>query len=291
MSLVDQHTKVLRKGTSAVQYLSNSVFSSRSPLDGFVQEPENELTPESVQQVFVDMLLLLKEAALENNGISITFAVLSVPDFFNQTIMDLVRVACVEVGIETINPFARTFIGAKGANTALDARILIIDQGMFYTTLRTTQLVQNDSKPMLQGYKPLSSFGSFGISLRLVDRVLRSNEALSEQIKLGANRQQLQGKIEKARFLIKNDLDARMGKSPEYQHHDEWPLELKDWWIGKEQSALLSWEDVEDEEETWVEHMSVKLYKFLVSLRSMSPFPSEPRITETDTFFSDEREL
>lgn len=251
-----------------IRDISNRICSVAKPLLAATstQWPD-EMTPENIRDGFVSGLKLLKERALISYDINITFAILSVPDFFNETINDVVKKACQAVGIETIKPLSRTVMGAWGAKTAPDARVLVVDQGKFHLGLRTYQEVRSYGKPISQQYLPLDRFGSAGIDLQLVARVIGSNDVLREQIKLGADRQKLLLAIKRARLLIKDNLDVLMGKSAE-GYHEEWPLDLKDWWIGEEQNAVLLWEEVEVEEEKYVEQLSDTIFKFLVSLRS-----------------------
>jgi hypothetical protein len=62
---------------------------------------------------------------------------------------------------------------------------------------------------------------------------------LREQVRLSANRDQLQVAAERARFWIKDNLGVLTGESDEDHQHEERPLYLKRWWVEEEQSAVL----------------------------------------------------
>lgn len=271
LSALDHPAFTAIKDSSALQFVRNvsrGLSRATEPLLTAINGLwKDEMTPENLKEGFVAVLKRVKEDTLEKNDINITFAILSVPDFFNETVNQILQEACLNVGIETIKPFSRTMMGAWGANTTRDARVLVIDQGQFHLRIRTYQEVWHYKKPLLQMYLPLDPFGSQAIDNQLVNQVLRTNEVLREQISLGANRQQLQLELARARLLIKDSIDVLMGKSSEDHHHEEWPLDLKDWWIGEEENAVLLWKDVEAVEDAYVESLGENILTFLVALR------------------------
>ena len=240
-----------------------------------------EITHEDIKAGFVSMLEVVRASALQHHNTTINFAILSVPDFFNGTISNLAIEACKEVGIQTTEKtIVRTVMGAWGARNmedenAANDRILILDQGKFHLAIRTYQEKENSEKRILQRYLPLDSLGSHSIDMQLVERVIRAPGVLRDQIQQGADRSRLQYELARARLLIHDNLDTQMGLGlNEDHHHEEWPLELKDWWIGDEQGAVLAWEDVRIVEDEYVASLSDLIFKFLVSCRRKFPVSS-----------------
>ncbi|KIN02863.1 hypothetical protein OIDMADRAFT_178682 [Oidiodendron maius Zn] len=232
-----------------------------------------EMTHEEIKDGFISLLKRVKEQALENRNTTITFAVLSLPDYFNDTIRAIAGEACREVGIQAISPVPRTTMGVWGAEIAHDddTRVLILDHGKYHLTMRTYQTVRNRSKPLLQRYLSIDIFASATLDRELVNRVIETDAILKKQINSGANRARLREAIETARPKIKGSIDqlfarANDGSDNEDYNYNEWPLNIKDWWHGMEGSAVLRWEDVEYVEEEYVKNLAQTIKTFLVTL-------------------------
>jgi hypothetical protein len=58
-------------------------------------------------------------------------------------------------------------------------------------------------------------------------------------------------------------------------HHDEWPLELKDWWLGEEEETVLKWQDVEKIETDYVKGLSVFISDMLIEMKGRFRFASK----------------
>jgi hypothetical protein len=230
-----------------------------------------------VKAGFVAVLESVKSTALEEHNVNITFAVLSVPDFFNSTLTDLLNEACHELGIDTPTvTFPRTIMSALSIDFAFDSRVLIIDQGQFHFGMRTLQseASRTNFKKIYQMYLPMDPYSSQNINRILVDRVIKGSTVLRDQLAVGADRAQLVAEILRARVLIKDNLDVNfMGKGmDEDHHHEEWPLELHKWWIGDEVGYALSWADVQAVDDQYVGELGDAIVDFLVFCRSQYYF-------------------
>ena len=237
-----------------------------------------QMTHEEIKDGFVSLLKRVKEQALENRNTTITFAVLSLPDYFNDTIRAIAWEACREVGIQAISPVPRTTMGVWGAEISQDddTRVLILDHGKYHLAMRTYQAARNRSKPLFQRYLNIDIFASTVLDRELVNRVIETDAILKKQINSGANRDRLREAIETARPKIKGSIDqlfarANDGSDHEDYSYNEWPLNINDWWYGMEGSAVLRWEDVEYVEEEYVKNLGQAIKTFLVALRS-TPF-------------------
>jgi hypothetical protein len=277
--------KIRDSSTTTIKWVGENILSRVSDALIFLRRGEegggggaiwqDDMTLSDIKRGFVDVLERVKAAALADHDTNITFAVVSVPDFFNQTLCDLVLEACQDVGIETFRkPFARTVMTALGVRglTDRDTAYFVIDQGRFYADLRTFQNVDDDdaNRKILQMYLPLDPYASAAFDRALVDRVLATPGILQDQINMGADRSDLRSALEKARLLIKDNLDVEiMGEGiDEDHHHEEWPLDLQeDWGVSGSAGAVLSWEDVQVVENDYVEHLSNAIYNFLVACR------------------------
>jgi hypothetical protein len=236
---------------------------------------EEPLSLVNVKANFASVLGSIKSTALEEHNINITFALLSVPDFFNSTLTDLLIETCHELGIDTPTvAFPRTIMSALSADFAFDSRVLVIDQGQFYFGMRTLQpeASRTDMKYIHQTYLQIDPYGSQNINRVLIERVIKGSTVLQDQLAIGADHAQLVAEISRARMLIKDNLDVNfMGKGmDEDHHHEEWPLELPKWWIGDEVGYELSWADVQAVEDEYVEKLGDVIVKFLVHCRSKS---------------------
>jgi hypothetical protein len=232
-------------------------------------EGADYMGPESVQPTFVNVLTRIKDEAFQENGVNITSAILSFPEYFNVIISKQLQAACADIGIDLLNLLPRSTAAAAGANALPTTRVLVIDYGRYHLRLRTFQEIGYDKNPIFPQYYAMDPLGSSLVEHALTQHVLSTNEILAKQIELGADRSFLQAELDKARMMIKDNIDVLMGKTQEDHHHDEWPLELNDWWISETHDAVLLWEDVEAVEERYVDVFSNALRTYLIALRSM----------------------
>lgn len=234
------------------------------------------MTLDDVYDGFVSALLSIQATSEQQHNQTIGFAMICVPDFFNQTLSDLVLQAARDVGIQSAETtLPRTIAAAWGAGVGGDTSTLVLDQGQHYMTLRSfeepTQRPASGRENIIQRMLPIDPYSSRHIDHSFLRQMLRVSPLLRQQIELGADEAQLEAEIAKARVLIKNTREVEFDIDGEEEndkyHHDEWPLNLPDWWLGLESKVVLSWKDVENVEEAYAKSLSKFLAEFLVGLR------------------------
>lgn len=254
---------------SLAKFVANlEVFGRRRGL-GLGWTSADRLAREEIKDTFTSMLRLLKAQALETSDIDITDAIIAVPDFFNPDLHDIVKEACTEVGISCAGPLARTMMGALGAGIELEnGRVLVLDVDHFHMGMI---LNQHDWEPRFFAFDQFATSTLYGDLLNLV---IKADDNLGVQIKLGADRERLRSALGLARAMITgfpSQLLERSVDEPEHQDpiHEEWPLDLKGWWIGGEGTALLRWRDVQLAEEEYVRRLSGTIDAFVRVLGNM----------------------
>jgi hypothetical protein len=243
----------------------------------------DEMTLDDVYNGFVSALESIKDKSFSQHNQTIYFAMFSVPDFFNTTICSLLISAARDLGIASVeNPIPRTIAAAWGAGVSGDTRALILDQGKHYMNIRTFQeeFPRSYKKSKIsQRSLPLDPYASHTLDRNLLRRVIQVSPVLRKQLELGASEDQLGAEIARARIKIKNfkDEESLMEDADENKdyHHDEWPLELKDWWLGEEEETVLKWQDVEKIETDYVKGLSVFISDMLIEMKGRFRFASK----------------
>jgi hypothetical protein len=209
------HPKVIAVKNSPalnwIQGLAKHVFEVAKRLYlGYGLDP---LTHQDIKASFVSLLRRVKEDAIKNHNTNITFAILSVPDFFNKTVKDIIVEACGEAGIDTISPFARTVMGLWGARIEIDdTRTIVLDYGRYHLAMRLYQRPEDPRMPISQGTFSFDMYGTEIINRELLKRVLDTDATLKNQINSGADPFRLLRAIETARVLIKGSIEQLMAR-------------------------------------------------------------------------------
>ncbi|RFU32615.1 hypothetical protein B7463_g3740, partial [Scytalidium lignicola] len=230
------------------------------------------LTRKEIKQEFTGILEALQFQAYEKERLKIDFAIISVPDYFNATIKRILLDACRESGISTVKSVIERPIAAIPAvDHKADARLLMIDHGAFHFTIMTAKANHDKiNKPISSTMVPLDIFGSHAVDFKIAKRLETRNKAIKDHLSYGARLAQLQSAIRNARMLMKDNIDAEylgLGVDEDH-HHEEWPLDLRGWWVGYEQPTVtLNWKDVEAVEDEYIEQLSDTLTKFLIATR------------------------
>jgi hypothetical protein len=236
----------------------------------------DDITFEDIYDTFVDALKSVQASSRKHHNEDIPFALLSVPDFFNQTISTILLKAAASVGIQSIeNPIPAALAIALGAGVVGDTRALIFEQSKSHVTLYPYQERGSRLKKTIrQRPLPIDPYSSPVIDRMTISQLLRRSSLLRNQVELGADKAHLTAEVAKARLLIKGtpDIDSSAlqpgdAQSEDSGHHEQWPLQLKDWWLGKEEEVFLLWQDVEAVETTYVQNLSKLISDFLKGLR------------------------
>ncbi|KAE8414349.1 hypothetical protein BDV36DRAFT_9198 [Aspergillus pseudocaelatus] len=232
-----------------------------------------ELRLSDVKAGFVGMLRQLKQKAATDSDIDLKYAVIAVPEFFNQTLREMVADASREAGIKSaLTPVSRTtvstFVSTSTIASPPGLNYAVIDHGMFYLDVSAGADGGKSERERNYQYFPALQFGSTMIDRYITDRLVDREEDLSMEIAIGASKTELYGPVRQARTLIRDDLDSQLlgSKKDEDHHFDEYPLDLTSWGSGQSQ-AVLPWEDVHAAERRFVGVVASNLISYLKVLR------------------------
>ncbi|KAJ5414851.1 hypothetical protein N7509_000185 [Penicillium cosmopolitanum] len=191
-----------------------------------------------VKDAFVDILTRLQEEARTKHNIDMQSAVIALPDFFNQTLVDLFLEASRKVGITSlVEPMSRT---ASQCESPAMAR---------------------------NGHFPMDPWGSAGLDRDITRSAIERSKILQTWLSFGGSKAALQGEVRKARVLIRDNIDrevlASAGGAEDHQdhHHNEYPLHLKD----PDTTAVLSWVDVEAAEMKYIQSIARTVHNYLIA--------------------------
>ncbi|KAH8811471.1 hypothetical protein F5884DRAFT_782233 [Xylogone sp. PMI_703] len=241
---------------------------SQNPLEA-KSDVEN-LTGEMIKQEFTTVLESLQLQAYEKQRLRIDSAVVSVPDYLNYTVRRILQDACRAAGISTTRSlFERTMAAIPAVDHRPDSRMLVLDHGFYHLTISTLKANHDQIKNPIQARMvPFDTYGSYSVDYRITMRLKKKNKLIQEHLGYGADPFTLMMAVRKARLLMKDNLDAEvlgLGVDEDH-HHDEWPLDLDDWWIGYGRTLTLQWEEVKAVEDNFVEGLKRGLSHFLIAL-------------------------
>lgn len=254
---------------------SSALYSLRATARTIDGPPLKRLTAETIQKDIGSVLIQLIVKAREDHDIRIKFALFSAPSFFNSTLTDIVVRAARDVGIRTTpmvvpRTLAPTYQGDGRDGKAI--RYLVLDQGEFHCDVQTvyTGDHKRNGRKTNDILMPMEPFSSVQINRRLADKLVSGSKAMQRQIARGANRHDLWQIVRKARFLIRDNIDAElMGEGTTEDHHlDEYPLDMQGWGDGTVQ-AVLKWEDVQEEEAAFVKTLGQNLLTILIAAKGL----------------------
>ncbi|OKP06351.1 hypothetical protein PENSUB_6341 [Penicillium subrubescens] len=224
-----------------------------------------EFTLNDVKDAFVDILTRLQEEARSKHNIDMQSAVIALPDFFNQTLVDLFLEASRKVGITPlVGPMSRMTVSTYSSNGTprkADGKYLIMDLGQYYLDL---QSLNASPRPMARnGRLPMDPWGSAGLDRDITRSAIERSEILQTWLSLGGSKAALQEEVRKARVLIRDNIDREVLGAKDHQdhHHNEYPLHLKD----PDATAVLSWVDVEAGEMKYIQSIAQNVHNYLVA--------------------------
>ncbi|OBT82543.1 hypothetical protein VE02_09196 [Pseudogymnoascus sp. 03VT05] len=240
------------------------------------------LTDNAIRDSFTPVVQELLDSALKNHNVTIDFALLSLPDYFPKKHEYIPLNACMSLGIKTVHTvIPKPVAGLKSVATKPDARILLLDHGHHHMGLHAAHRRG-------RFFLPLDSFAGEVLEKNLFVRVtskgvLNDQWDLKDKFHIEREGWKLHKEIERARILIKDNIFDCIGKDREDQedcgedrHHDEWPLNLKNWWTIIEDfgpssipPVVLKWEDVQVTEDDYVKNLSNNIETFLIAARKV----------------------
>ncbi|KAE8327106.1 hypothetical protein BDV39DRAFT_215283 [Aspergillus sergii] len=265
-----QNSQILSLARTGFRTVLQAVSYTRRLINPGYQE---ELRLVDVKAGLVDMLRQLKQKAATDGDVDLNYAVIAVPEFFNQTLREMVADASRKAGIKSaLTPVSRTtvatFVSTSTIASPPGLRYAVIDHGMFYLDVSAGADAGKSERERIHQYFPALHMGSTMIDSYITDRLVDSVEDLGIEIAIGASKTALYGPVRQARTLIHDDLDSHLlgSKSDEDHHFDEYPVDLTKWGSGQSQ-AVLSWEEVHAAERRFVEVVTSNLRTYLAVLR------------------------
>ncbi|RHZ69158.1 hypothetical protein CDV55_104165 [Aspergillus turcosus] len=231
------------------------------------------LTLDDIKKEFVSVLTELKSQAQNNHDIDIESATVAIPQFFNNTLADLVWTACWEAEISlSRGPQDRTVLATfnQSEETLVDnpdIRYLVLDLGEFYLDSRTYNT--DRCAGMREGYLPMDQWGTESIDRDLTSRLVRGSEALRFQISLGARESDLWEPVKQARLMMRNTKNTQAKEPREDDGYHDVPLDLRDWGYQEfeEVQAVLTWKDIQVVEKAYVDNLADNIVAHLTILR------------------------
>jgi hypothetical protein len=228
-----------------------------------------EFTLNDVKDAFVDILTRLQEEVRTKHNIDMQSAVIALPDFFNQTLVDLFLEASQKVGItplvEPMSRMALSTYSSNGTPREADGKYLIMDLGQYYLDLRGLNV---SPQPMARnGRLPMDPWGSAGLDRDITRSAIERSKILQTWLSLGGSKAALQGEVRKARVLIRDNIDREVLGAEDHpdHHHNEYPLHLKD----PDATAVLSWVDVEAGEMKYIQSIAQNIHNYLVAASTL----------------------
>ncbi|KAF3396044.1 hypothetical protein F1880_006642 [Penicillium rolfsii] len=224
-----------------------------------------EYTLNDVKNAFVNILTRLQEEARTKQNIDIQSAVIALPGFFNQTLVDLFLEASRKVGItpllEPLSRMAVSTYSSNGKPRKAGGKYLMMDLGQFYLDL---QSLNASPRPMAGDRRlPMDPWGSAGLDRDITRAAIERSELLQTWLSLGGSKSALQEEVRTARVLIRDNIDRELLGTEDHQdhHHNEYPLHLKD----PDATTVLAWADVEAVEMQYIQSIAHNIHNYLVA--------------------------
>ncbi|KAF5863550.1 hypothetical protein ETB97_009794 [Aspergillus alliaceus] len=183
---------------SSAQWAIKKLFSTLSKklmvmtgIDDLLEKlaiQDSEVSLGDVKEGLVDMLLQLKQRTATDNDININYAIVAVPDFFNQTLCDMVMDASKDAGIRVaVRPAPRTIMSSFTTTSTLTdppgLNSLVLDHGMFYLDLRTMHDGGKKEQDCIKNhFFPILRYGSSYIDRKIMNRLVDRVEELNVEI-------------------------------------------------------------------------------------------------------------
>ncbi|KAL4941189.1 hypothetical protein BDV06DRAFT_6770 [Aspergillus oleicola] len=277
-----------------------------------VYKPRRDIPLDEIRDAFTEAFRLVRQVAFDNTGVNITSAIVLYPDFYNTAIQRVISDAAYNTSISSFLPsmqmthrqlferHANPLLFYRSNSRVINGRpnLLLLNQGF-----GTFDLLTSGEHCLMN--IPLDELSCFAITGSLFRRLAREDRypVLREEVHRGANAMSLFGKIANARWFLKGqrkaDTDslgqARHGEDGEEgldgigeigegegELADEWPLDLKGWWVSDaEHPILLRWEDVEAVDREYVDYLADCLDGVQMCLQgaTRSPFPPSTKST------------
>ncbi|KAJ6008445.1 hypothetical protein N7540_012421 [Penicillium herquei] len=267
-SLIDSNSSTIQKLLQGVQKIREFTYKLLTPLSGSSQassqlETDAELSDDYIKTGFLQAFEFLKEGAREAINITIQGAVITIPDFLDDHVLELAGEAAKEAGINSFSdiPFVsptQNLIWPFKSILDEDAtdyfssgpweNSLLIDYGVGYLDIAT-----NGGRCRLK--YPVDILGCQRIAKKLFDKFISFEGLLKQQIEKGASKPGLYSALWTASQNIRYPSERDTLEDSD-DHYAEWPLDLEDWWIGDDETVVLRWEDLEAVEAEYIDELA-----------------------------------
>ncbi|OJK03600.1 hypothetical protein ASPACDRAFT_22413 [Aspergillus aculeatus ATCC 16872] len=263
-----------------------------------------KLSISDITETFAEVLTELKTAAFEAHSVNVTWAVVGVPDFFNDTLKHAVVQAGQQAGIVILEGAVppRSFC-THYLNPAVeeDARVLVIHQGQFHCGAQLYDGPQTRHRRQSgYPYLPLTPWASERIQRRLVDELVSGDAHFRTLIKQGGDRGFLTRAVQKTRLTLigydpavemllgveeplRNGAGGNEYDDEEEKTLDELPLNLDSWWAhGNFPDMVLTRNQVTAVEDEYVESLAGSIHAYLQATRESRKKTSATKTERVD---------
>ncbi|KAL6239866.1 hypothetical protein BDW75DRAFT_197572 [Aspergillus navahoensis] len=308
------HAELIISTTRRV-YTSLSTQIRRLVATVLQQEQPESLTLSEVAETFTRVFQDIKASALADTGTKITFAVIGIPDFFNETLANIVVDASRRANIQTLHALPRTLL-THFENPAIreGASVLVLHHGAHHCGIRMyhdagsrkssrPRYAKNKKPPARDLYLSLEPWRSQVIYRRLTEAVIQSSPEMKLQVELGADVNVLLARVVEARLLLKNrdpavvylwtesrsaDFYTTIGDDPENEHLEEVPLALEDWWVyGRNPGVTLTKKMVNDADEEYVKSFAKTISMFVQATQATEDQTIRPQVVDHVAILTD----
>jgi hypothetical protein len=263
------------------------------------QERPKPLTLSGISETFIRVFQDLQASAIADTGTKLSFAIIGIPDFFNETINEIVVDASCKAGIETPSHALPRSLLTHFENPTIceGATVLVLHQGVEHCGIRVyfeggsgsssskSSRRRNAMKKTLKNpaahdaYLRLDPWRSEIIHRRLTESLIRSNQELQTQLEVGADRHVLVASVAQARLQLKRqdvsvvylgtesrsaDFYTTIAENSKGEYLEDVPLELDKWWLyGSNPGVKLTREMVLAADEEYVKGLANTINFFL----------------------------
>lgn len=269
------------------------------------QERPKPLTLSEVSKTFTRAFQDVKASVVADTGTKLSFALIGIPDFFNETLAGIVVDASRKADIQTVSHALPRSLLTHYENPAIreGATVLVLHQGVNHCGIRVyyeggsgsssreSSNKRNARKKKNKGlavgdqYLRLDPWRSEMIHRRLTAAVIKANPALETQIELGANWLTLVASVVQARMQLKKqdlsvvhlgmehgsaDFYQTIGQDPGGEFLQEVPLELDEWWVyGSNPGVKLTREMVLATDERFAKSLANMIHFFVRAIQGL----------------------
>ncbi|PYI33823.1 hypothetical protein BP00DRAFT_455151 [Aspergillus indologenus CBS 114.80] len=263
---------------------------------------KKKLSIPDITETFAEVFTEIKTMAFEAHSVNVTWAVVGVPDFFNDTLKHAVMQAGQQAGITILEEATppRSFC-THYLNPVIDedARVLVIHQGQFHCGVQLydgpqTRRRRRSGYP----YLPLTPWASERIQRQLVNEVVNGDPYLRTLVYQGGDRGFLTHAVQKTRLTLMGydpAVELLLGLEPPLRNEAggnedddgemlaELPINLDSWWAhGNFPDLVLTRSQVTAVADKYVETLAGSIHAYLQATRQSRKKTSATKVQRVD---------